>query len=134
MQAVGATRTEASSDSLFAIRERQLAGDTTVVTVQGDLDLASAPDLKWALGDLQAAGARHVVIDLAKVSFIDSTALGVLVGAQRALDTGIRMAIACNEENVLRIFELTGLDCMFEIVSTLDEGLEYVQGRTTAAG
>jgi anti-sigma B factor antagonist len=134
MQAVGDTRTEASSDAIFVIRERPLARDTTVVSVEGDLDLASAPDLKWALGDLQASGARHVVIDLAKVSFIDSTALGVLVGAQRALDEGIRMAISCKEENVLRIFELTGLDCMFEIVPTLDEGLEYVQGRTTAAG
>ncbi len=134
MQAAGDTRNKTPKDSVFVIRERQLARDTAVVSVEGDLDLASAPDLKWALGDLQASGARHVVLDLAKVSFIDSTALGVLVGAQRALDEGVRMAIACNEENVLRIFELTGLDCMFEIVPTLEEALEYVQGRTTAAG
>jgi anti-sigma B factor antagonist len=134
MQAVGDTKSDHKPDSIFVIREHQMARDTTVISVEGDLDLASAPDLKWALGDLQASGARHVVIDLAKVSFIDSTALGVLVGAQRALDSGIKMAIACNEENVLRIFELTGLDCMFEIVSTLEEAFEYVQGRTTAAG
>jgi anti-sigma B factor antagonist len=134
MQADGDTRTEPSTGGAFAIGERQLAHDTTVLSVEGDLDLASAPELKWALGDLQASGARHVVIDLAKVGFIDSTALGVLVGAQRALEQGIRMAIACQEENVLRIFELTGLDCMFEIVPTLEQALEYVQGRTTAAG
>jgi anti-sigma B factor antagonist len=134
MQADGDTRTEPTTGGVFAIAERQLARDTAVISVEGDLDLATAPELKWALGDLQAAGARHVVIDLAKVGFIDSTALGVLVGAQRALDQGIRMAIACEEENVLRIFELTGLDCMFEIVPTLEQALEYVQGRTTAAG
>ncbi len=58
----------------------------------------------------------------------------MLVGAQRALDDGIRMAVSCSDENVLRIFELTGLDCMFEIMPTLDEALEFVQGRTTAAG
>jgi anti-sigma B factor antagonist len=134
MQAVGDSKSGKSLDSIFVIRERQLADDTTVLSVEGDLDLASAPDLKWALGDLQASRARHVVVDLGKVGFIDSTALGVLVGAQRALDAGIKMAIACNEENVLRIFELTGLDCMFEIVATVDEALEYVHGRTTAAG
>jgi anti-sigma B factor antagonist len=134
MQAVGDTRSESSARSIFVIGERQLAPDTTVLSVEGDLDLASAPELKWALGDLQASGARHVVVDLSRVSFIDSTALGVLVGAQRALDAGIRMAIACSDENVLRIFELTGLDCMFEIVPTLDEAFGCVQGRTTAAG
>ena len=134
MQAVGDTQTDPSVHSIFVIGEHQLAHDTTVLSVEGELDLASAPDLKWALGDLQASAARHVVVDLAKVSFIDSTALGVLVGAQRALREGIRMAIACDDENVLRIFELTGLDCMFEIAPTLDQALEYVQGRTTAAG
>jgi anti-sigma B factor antagonist len=134
MQAVGETQTDPSARSIFVIAEHQLAADTTVLSVEGDLDLSSAPDLKWALGDLQASGARHIVVDLAKVSFIDSTALGVLVGAQRALDQGIRMAVACRDENVLRIFELTGLDCMFEIVGTVEEALEYVQGRTTAAG
>ena len=134
MQAVGDTQTDPSARSIFVIGEHQLAHDTTVLSIEGELDLATAPDLKWALGDLQASGARHVVVDLAKVSFIDSTALGVLVGAQRALDQGVRLAIACDDENVLRIFELTGLDCMFEIVATLAEALEYVQGRTTAAG
>jgi len=134
MQAARDTQPAQPSDPIFVIRERQLARDTSVISVEGDLDLASAPELKWALGDMQASGARHVVVDLAKVSFIDSTALGVLVGAQRALGDGIRMAIACDEENVLRIFELTGLDCMFEIVPTLEEALEHVQGRTTAAG
>jgi anti-sigma B factor antagonist len=134
MQAVGDTQTNPSAGSIFVIGEHQLAHDTTVLGIEGDLDLASAPELKWALGDLQASGARHVVVDLEKVSFIDSTALGVLVGAQRALADGIRMAIACDEENVLRIFELTGLDCMFEIVPTLEDALEFVQGRTTATG
>ena len=118
----------------FVIAQRELAEDTSVLRVEGDLDLASAPSLKWALADLQAAGHRHVVVDLSAVSFIDSTALGVLVGAQRALDAGVRLAIACSEENVLRIFELTGLDGMFVIVATLDEALEFVRGSAAAAG
>ncbi len=133
MQAVGDNKKDSSGAIAFVIGQHELAHDTSVISVEGDLDLASAPDLKWALGDLQAAGARHVVVDLSGVTFIDSTALGVLVGAQRALDPGIRMAVACRDENVLRIFELTGLDCMFEIVPTLEQALEFVHGSTTAA-
>jgi anti-sigma B factor antagonist len=134
MQAVKENQNDDPSDVSFLITRRELAHDTSLLSVEGDLDLASAPSLKWALADLQTAGSRHVVVDLAKVSFIDSTALGVLVGAQRHLDPGIKLAIACAEENVLRIFELTGLDGMFEIVPTLQDALGYVQGSTTAAG
>jgi len=123
-----------SAEVSFLITRRELADDTSLLSVEGDLDLASAPNLKWALADLQTVGSRHVVVDLSRVSFIDSTALGVLVGAQRALDPGVKLAIACSEENVLRIFELTGLDGMFEIVPTLQDALGYVQGSTTAAG
>jgi anti-sigma B factor antagonist len=135
MQAVGDPHNETASGSIaFVIGQRELAHDTTVLSVEGDLDLASAPSLKWALADLQSNGRRHVVVDLSRVSFIDSTALGVLVGAQRAMDSGVRLAVACADENVLRIFELTGLDGMFEIVPTLEEALAYVHGSATATG
>lgn len=135
MQAVGDTQDEAAEGSIaFVIGQRELANDTTVLSIEGDLDLASAPSLKWALADLQSSGHRHVVVDLSKVCFIDSTALGVLVGAQRAMDRGVRMAVACSEENVLRIFELTGLDGMFEIVPTLEDALGFVQGSAAATG
>jgi anti-sigma B factor antagonist len=135
MQAVGAQHSDTQGDSIgFMIGRRELAADTTVLVVEGDLDLASAPSLKWALADVQSAGNQHVVVDLSRVTFIDSTALGVLVGAQRTLDPGTRLAIACASENVMRVFELTGLDGMFEIVPTLHDALGFVQGRTTAAG
>ena len=135
MQSVGDTPSNADGDGVdFLITRRELAHDTSVLSVEGDLDLASAPSLKWALEDIQSSGSRHVVVDMSKVGFIDSTALGVLIGAQRALDPGVRLAIACAEENVLRIFELTGLDGMFEIAPTLQDALGYVQGSTTAAG
>jgi anti-sigma B factor antagonist len=135
MQAVGDTQGESDHGAVsFMIGRRELSDDISVLSVEGDLDLASAPNLKWALADLQSAGSRHVVVDLSRVSFIDSTALGVLVGAQRSLDPGVQLAIACADENVLRIFELTGLDGMFEIVPTLQDALGFVRGSTTAAG
>jgi anti-sigma B factor antagonist len=135
MQAVGDTHTETVPGGIaFVIGQREVGRDTTVLSVEGDLDLASAPSLKWALADLQSGDHHHVVVDMSKVSFIDSTALGVLVGAQRAMDQGVHLAVACAEENVLRIFELTGLDGMFEIVPTLEDALSFVQGSATATG
>jgi len=128
MHVVGDTPGDSRRRSVaFLIEERRLPDGNTVLEVEGDLDLASAPKLKWALADLQAAGAHNLIVDLAGVSFIDSTALGVLVGARRGLDVGARLLLICSEPNVLRIFELTGLDGMFDIFGTLQEALEFAR-------
>ena len=59
---------------------------------------------------------------------------GVLVGARRSLLAGSRLAIVCANADVLRIFELTGLDATFSIFSTLDHALSYLRGSAAAAG
>jgi anti-sigma B factor antagonist len=118
----------------FEVSHRELDSSTSVVRVEGELDLASAPTLKWALTDVLAAGVTHIVVDLAPVTFIDSTALGVLVGFNRGLTGGARLAIAGTEGDVLNIFELTGLDSTFEMFSTLDDALAWVRGSAAATG
>jgi anti-sigma B factor antagonist len=117
----------------FAISQRDLDPKTSVLSVEGELDLASAPKLKWALADVIDAGATQLVVDLSRVSFIDSTALGVLVGVHRSLSAGTRMGIACSHPDVLNIFELTGLDATFDIFSTFDDALAYARGGAVAA-
>lgn len=133
MHAVGDHNTQTDHTSDLQIDRRDMVRQTTVIAVAGELDLSTAPRLKWALEDVEADGERHLVVDLSEVGFIDSTALGVLVGAQRALHPGMRLAVVCANETVRRIFELTGLDGVFEIVSTLHDALGYVRGSTTAA-
>jgi len=122
------------SSVAFAISQRALDRRTTVVVVQGELDLSSAPSLKWALTDALGMGYSQIVVDLSPVTFIDSTALGVLVGVHRSLDVGGRIAIACSHADVLNIFKLSGLDGMFELFSTFDDALACVQGNAAAAG
>jgi anti-sigma B factor antagonist len=98
-----------------------------VITVEGELVLASAPRFKQELLGLVRAGRSRVVIDFSRVTFFDSTALGVLVGFNRNLAaTGI-LAIAAANRHVLRIFELTGLDRTFDLFPTIDAALEHVQ-------
>ena len=121
------------SSPAYAIGRRQIDGRTSVVTAAGELDLSSAPELKWALADALAEPGSEVIVDLSQVTFLDSTTLGVLVGAQRRLAAGTRLAIVCADASVLGIFELSGLLGMFELHSTLEAALQAARG-TTAAG
>lgn len=111
----------------FDVSESLLDEETAVIAVQGELDLATAPRLKWPLVDALDAGRRRLVVDLAGVSFMDSTALGVLIGVRRSLRPEARMAIVCTHPDVLRIFEISGLDLAFEIVSTRQAALSFVR-------
>ena len=118
----------------FAVIRRELDEHTGVLSVEGELDLASAPSLKWALTDILAAGHDQVVLDLSLVNFIDSTALGVLVGVKKNLRPDAKLAITCAHPDVLNIFELTGLDATFDIFPAFDDALAFVRGSAAAAG
>jgi anti-sigma B factor antagonist len=133
LQASGEAAAPSPGRIKFAISERQIDERTAVLGVEGELDLASAPQLKWALADMLGAGVTQLVLDLSLVNFIDSTALGVLVGTHRSLAAGERLAIACSHPDVLNIFELTGLDATFDIFSTFDDALAYARGGAVAA-
>jgi anti-anti-sigma factor len=73
-------------------------------------------------------------VDLSLVTFIDSTALGVLVGVKKNLSPGAKLAITCTHPDVLNIFELTGLDATFDIFPNFDDALAFVRGSAAAAG
>ncbi|HEY7961956.1 MAG TPA: STAS domain-containing protein [Solirubrobacteraceae bacterium] len=107
---------------------------TSVISVEGELDLSTAPRLKWMLIDALEAGASQLVVDFSRVVFLDSTALGVLVGVTRSLDAQARLAIVCARPNVLEIFEFAGMEGVFAIFPTLDEALAHAQGRPARDG
>lgn len=115
----------------FGISQRAIDGRTSVISVEGELDLSSAPQLKWILIDAIEEGRSGLVVDLSGATFMDSTALGVLVGVNRSLDEQTRLAIVCDEPNVLRIFELSGMDGAFAIFAELEQALTYTRGNTT---
>ena len=128
------SRSETPEGGSFGIAQRELDRDTSVISVEGELDLSTAPRLKWMLLDSLAAGQSQLVLDLSLTRFMDSTALGVLVGVRRKLDTSDRLAIVCAEPDVLKIFEYAGMDGAFAIFPALDEALAYVRGHLTQAG
>jgi anti-sigma B factor antagonist len=100
-----------------------------VVELQGEVDIYSAPHFKEVLLQGIDEGAQRVIVDLAKVTFIDSTALGVLVsGAKRVRPQNGTLDIVCADENITRIFEITGLDRIFGIYATRDDALKAATG------
>ena len=112
----------------FTVSEQRLDERTTVIAVEGELDLSTAPQLKWRLVDALDQGRSAIVVDLAGVTFMDSTALGVLVGVRRSLDVGARLGVVCTEPNVLNIFQMSGLDGAFALFRTRDGALAYARG------
>jgi anti-sigma B factor antagonist len=118
----------------FGIIQSQPDERTSVVALEGELDLGRAPSLKWALVDALDAGYKQLVVDLSRVSFMDSTALGVLVGVNRSLHDGARLAIVCAHPNVLKIFELSGMDRSFAVYPELDQALADVRGNAARVG
>jgi anti-sigma B factor antagonist len=84
--------------------------------VSGEIDLATAPQLREAVLDLIQNGSYQVLVDLRGVEFMDSTGLGVLVGALKRLrEQEGDLALVCTEGPVLKILTLTGLDRVFPI-------------------
>jgi anti-sigma B factor antagonist len=118
----------------LAAMRNEVDGEASIVSVEGELDLSTAPRLKWMLVDSLDAGARQLVVDLSRVTFMDSTALGVLVGVNRSLEPGARLAIVGSREKVLQIFEFSGIDSAFAIFPTRDEALAHVRAQPARAG
>jgi anti-sigma B factor antagonist len=108
----------------FSVRTAELEENAFVVSVSGEVDLHTAPELQRALDGIVALGGTAAVIDLAEVSFIDSTTLAVLVRGQRRLaDRGGRLVVVVGDRRVFRAFEITGLDRLFRIERTLADGV-----------
>ena len=95
----------------------------TLLVLRGDLDIATAPDLREALVRVIADGAR-IVVDLEAVGFLDSVGLGILVsGLKRARAAGGELELICTSRVVLKPLEITGLDKVFTIHAGRDEAL-----------
>lgn len=104
----------------FRIEERVDDG-VPVITVAGEIDVASAPQLREALHKVIADGHTTVVLDLLAVTFLDSTALGVLVGAlKRCRELGGELHVVVADPRIVKIFEITGLTSVFSIADSLE--------------
>ena len=118
----------------FSLHEEHLDDQRHVIAVAGEIDLFTAPELKSALAASVEGGRTRIVVDLTDTSFLDSTALGVLIGAVKRLRTrdGV-LTIVNTDRNIAKTFEITGLDQIFTIRPTRDEAIEALDADEAAA-
>jgi anti-sigma B factor antagonist len=96
-------------------------GGYTVVEVRGEVDIYTSSLLRERLVEVVEAGAKRVVVDLSQVDFLDSSGLGVLVGALKRLRTaGGDLSLVCQQEKLLKIFRITALDRVFALHETVE--------------
>jgi anti-sigma B factor antagonist len=108
----------------FSLSQDTIDDERHVVAVTGEIDLFTAPELKAALGEAIEAGRRRIVVDLSDTTFLDSTALGVLIGTVKRLRSREgRLTLVNTDSNIAKTFEITGLDQIFTICLTRDEAV-----------
>ena len=108
----------------FALQDEALESGRHVIAVRGEVDLFTAPQLKHRLVAVADSGSTRILIDLTETTFMDSAALGVLIGAAkrlRALDG--ELAIVNSDETIGKTFEITGLDQIFTVRATREEAV-----------
>jgi anti-sigma B factor antagonist len=109
-------------------------GGVVAVAVSGEIDLFTAPELKAAIADAVDGGSTRIVVDLTQTTFLDSTALGVLIGAVKRLrSTDGALSIVNTDATIAKTFEITGLDQIFTIRPTRGEAVEALDGDSAAA-
>jgi anti-sigma B factor antagonist len=90
--------------------------DAVTLTVEGEVDVATAPALRDELYRLIDRGTKRIVVDLGGMDFIDSTGLGVFVGAlKRSREGGGELELRSLKPAARKIFDITGLSSAFNI-------------------
>ena len=98
-------------------------GRAVVVAASGELDAFAEPDLSTAFDEI--GGERHVVVDLRRAAFIDSTVLGLVARMTRELsERGADARIVLPQGSARRIFEITALDKALPVAATLESAFD----------
>ena len=98
-----------------------------VLTLSGELDIATAPALRKRLDAAIDAGKHRLVIDLSALSYLDSIALATIVHAKQRLPEDGKMALAVEPSSyVMLVFEGSGLPKLLDLVETRAQAIEHV--------
>jgi anti-sigma B factor antagonist len=115
-----ARRVSTGASQRFVVATEQLDSGTPLVSVSGEVDLATAPALERTLLDAAEDQAGEVIVDLTWCSFLDSRGLTALLAARKRLGHSDRsLGLIVSNPSVLKIFQITGFDEIFEIYPSL---------------
>ena len=106
-----------------------------VVIISGDLDAATAPRLHAELTQLAADGVDRVVLDLRRMTFVDSFGLGVIVSAKRRLSqdgNALCLVADADQRTLRRVLDITGLDRVLPVHASVTEAVDTCLDGTAA--
>lgn len=113
----------------FGVRDVPVDDRTQIVEPHGEVDALTAPQLGRRLLGLAEEGKTSVVVDLSRVTFMDSTGLSVLLNAVRHLTSRRgRLVLVCPTERVMRPFEVSGLVGHLQIFRSREDALGGLAG------
>jgi anti-sigma B factor antagonist len=94
-------------------------GASATVVIRGELDVYTAPTLRSRLQELFDAGITHLILDLAELGFIDSSGLGVIVGAlKRVKEHEGNLVLRSPSRSTSKVLEITGLSRILDVVDS----------------
>lgn len=103
---------------------KHVSDQISIIMLEGEVDVYTAPQLKQQIIKLLDEGMLKIIVNLESVEYLDSTALGVLIGGLKRLrEREGSLVLICTNNRIKRIFEITGLDKIFSILSSEDEAL-----------
>jgi anti-sigma B factor antagonist len=95
---------------------KELVGKNTQIILSGEIDIYTSQSFKNELNEAISSCKGDILIDCKELSYIDSTGLGILVGALKEIRKDNNDIYICNlKENIKKLFIITGLDKLFKI-------------------
>ena len=113
----------------FGLTEEPLGESGTILAVAGELDIATAPELRGRLTAAIEAGKTGIVVDLREVAFMDSVAMAAILHARTQLGDRGRLAVVLDDESYTRlVFEIAGLPRCLDLFETREAAAAHVSG------
>lgn len=122
------------SPAPFDVRTEQLDGGISAITVQGELDMSTAPQLEQQLEDVLADTEASIMLDLSRCEFIDSTGIALIVRSWQRLDREAggegkgRLVLCSHNHQVRRLLKITGVESSISLHESRDEALAELRG------
>jgi anti-anti-sigma factor len=117
----------------FQVESEKLDGGIHAITVRGELDMNTAPELEKKLDEALVDPATSIMLDLSECEFIDSTGIALIVRAWQQLDGdgnggGGRLVLCCVNHQVRRLLKITGVESSISMHEQRDAALTELRG------
>lgn len=106
----------------------------SIIDLTGEVDAYTSARFRETMIDLIEEGSANIIVSMAKVEYIDSSGLGALVGGlKRISEKNGKIVVVCNNPQVRKVFEITGLEKVFPLFDAEDDAVNAISGGAASA-